>query len=118
MTSPNTLDSFETLVSLKELLNDDLKPIIVTFLKHTPITLNKLQRAIKAENTTQVKDLAHLLKGSSANLGLMAFSEQCYVIEKSANEDADYEQLQTNLASLITHAENLQQRLEQFIIEY
>lgn len=112
------LDSFDTLLSLKDLLKDDLKPIIASFQKHTPVTLNKLQRAVNQENISQIKDLAHLLKGSSANLGLMVFSEQCYAIEQVATNSTDIAQLRQKLAALLEHAENLQLRLDQFIIEY
>lgn len=110
-------ESFATLESLTALIHDELKPILVTYIQHSPTTLVKLKQAVKSGDINQVASLAHLLKGSSANLGFTQFSAQCADLEHAAQAKKPLADLQTQINSLITDAEFLHQRLEQFIMD-
>lgn len=116
MSAPIT-DSFETLESLKSLLDKELKPILVSYSQHTPKTLTKLKRAIKAGELEQIQSIAHLLKGSSSNLGFMQFSANCAALEQAAKNNAEITQLAELSEQLIKDAESLNDRIEQFIID-
>lgn len=110
-------ESFATLESLAALIHDELKPIVMTYIQQSPTTLVKLQQAVKSGDINQVASLAHLLKGSSANLGFTQFTAKCADLEHAAQAKKPFADLQTQINSLIIEAEFLHQRLEQFIIE-
>lgn len=116
MSVPNS-DSFETLDSLKSLLDKELKPILASYCYHTPRTMTKLKRAVKAGDIEQIQSLAHLLKGSSSNLGFVQFSDDCARLEQAAKNQAEINTLEQLSNQLIKDKELLNARIEQFIIE-
>ncbi|BFM39458.1 response regulator [Synechocystis sp. LKSZ1] len=58
-----------------------LQAIIPNYLETTPIALDQLQTAIADDNPLQVRQLAHSLGSSSANLGALAFAQSCKQLE-------------------------------------
>ncbi|NTW04206.1 MAG: Hpt domain-containing protein [Oscillochloris sp.] len=54
-----------------------------TFIEVTPPLLTTLASAIRDEDTTQVADIAHRLRGSSISLGAYALAERCVALEQS-----------------------------------
>jgi len=53
---------------------DILTRIINLYLKDTPVQLNELYQAIRANDAMEVRSIAHSLKSSCANLGAMSLS--------------------------------------------
>ncbi|MEN8167625.1 MAG: EAL domain-containing protein, partial [Pseudomonadota bacterium] len=56
------------------------------YLRLTPGDIEKLHKALEAEDSTSLLRIAHSLKSSSANLGAMAFSKLCAELESIARE--------------------------------
>lgn len=85
MTIPAAVD-FETV--LKRLGDDTelLLDIIGIFLEVTPSTVERLGRAVLAADFAAVVELAHELKGSSANLGAAELRRQASLLEMSARQ--------------------------------
>ena len=76
----------EKLSELRQLAGDGgeefLGELFDHFLADTKASLSKLDRALEDLSQESVRRLAHALKGSSANLGMNAFSAFCKNLEK------------------------------------
>ncbi len=66
---------------LVEIAGDDTHTIIKLFLDETPILLQQLQVAIANSDTRRLGEVAHSLKSSSANVGVLALSEAARQLE-------------------------------------
>ncbi|MDF1662034.1 MAG: Hpt domain-containing protein [Planctomycetota bacterium] len=78
-----------------ELMEDDgeaVEDLIDTFLDDAPGNVKKIQVAFDNDKMDEVGILAHTMKGSSATLGVMRFSEYCRAIEAACktNETIDF----------------------------
>jgi len=62
--------------------------LIDTFVESAQEQIENLKAAIAAEDVSQVSAIAHKLRGSSANMGGMALSEQAFRIEQSCSLEA------------------------------
>lgn len=58
---------------------------------------HKLQNAIINKNYREVEESSHMLKGTSANLGLNEFSSICNAIVLNARNQASWDELNNNL---------------------
>jgi two-component system, sensor histidine kinase and response regulator len=68
--------------------DDDLaKEIFDEFLKEIPIRIDKINKAVNNGNILELRQEAHTLKGSSANVGAIALQDITYKIEKSAADE-------------------------------
>ncbi|MEB3250048.1 MAG: Hpt domain-containing protein [Merismopediaceae bacterium] len=61
-----------------------LASLIKDYLDSTQLLLPQLQTAIAAQDGTTLRQVAHTLGSSSANLGALAFAKQCKAIENLA----------------------------------
>ncbi len=67
-----------TLAMLEELLGDDFRDLVETFLRDAPQRLAELQRAVEAGGAPEVLERpAHTLKGAAANLGAEGLTRCC-----------------------------------------
>ncbi|WP_127469997.1 Hpt domain-containing protein [Thiomicrorhabdus aquaedulcis] len=71
---------------LKEVIGDDLKDILQSYLETTPDLIQKISTAITMENAANLQLHAHTLKGSSANIGAVQLPVTCQQLEKLAKE--------------------------------
>lgn len=71
---------------LKEVIGDDLKEILQSFIEITPQTVDKIDSALNSLNATDLRLHSHSLKGSAANIGANALSALSYGIEMKAKE--------------------------------
>jgi HPt (histidine-containing phosphotransfer) domain-containing protein len=104
------IDSYRSFSS--EGTNDFLRNIINLFLDSTPKLLTQIDGAISTSNETELKHLAHKLKGSVANFGAKRMVMLCEWMERSLNPfhsakmisrlKKEYEQLQSALSALLT----------------
>lgn len=69
---------------LRELLGDDLDQLIRVYLDTTPPLIERLENATAARNFDALRDIAHSLKSSSANLGAMTLANAAGRIELGA----------------------------------
>ena len=80
---------------------DDLvAEVLPIFLEEMDANMAALVPAVEAGDGLRVRDLAHALKGSSANLGAKAFAQAASVLETAAEEGAGRETLLPLLALL------------------
>ena len=67
--------------------DDALQEIIEMFLKQTDEQINQLSETVSNNDTEATCNIAHQLKGSSANLGAIQLSEAFSQLEKSTKEE-------------------------------
>ena len=77
----------DVLNELKEIMEDDFDELIEIFIVDGQKQLDDLASALDASTVLDIRRIAHTLKGSSANLGANALSEECKVLEHNAAED-------------------------------
>jgi HPt (histidine-containing phosphotransfer) domain-containing protein len=76
----------EVLVELRSLLGSDVDHLIDVFLEDTPRILAALKSAAIAPDYDALRDAAHSLKSSSANLGAMSLSAASKRLEQGARQ--------------------------------
>ena len=81
---------FEELAKNLELEENEFLELIGLFVKTAYSDLNKLQSAIEDGDTEKAARVAHSIKGTSANLGLMGIFELAKEIEMSVQENDLY----------------------------
>lgn len=86
--------------------------VIDIFDDTTKTILESMQNAANERNSSQVKALAHKLKGSAGSLGLRALQELCSSIEKSESPIAAYQTVESQLQHL---AQQSSQTLRQLV---
>ncbi len=84
---------------LKELMEDDFSILIETFLTDCESRIVDLKAAILEKNATEIRELAHGLKGSSSNLGADKLSEISSSMEIMGRENnlSNIEQVNSEL---------------------
>ena len=60
---------------------DFVTELIDLFLEDTAVQLESLKVAVSKNDVTEVRRLAHLVKGSSGNIGAVGFAELCQEME-------------------------------------
>ena len=83
--APPVIDE-EVLDELRNMLGDEVEHLIDLFLEDTPKLLARLEIAAAKPDYTALRDAAHSLKSSSANLGAMLLSAAARRIEQGARE--------------------------------
>ncbi|MDQ3493943.1 MAG: ATP-binding protein [Pseudomonadota bacterium] len=82
---PPVIDQ-EVLVELRSLLGSDVDHLIDVFLEDTPRILAALESAAIGPDYDALRDAAHSLKSSSANLGAMSLSAASRRVEQGARQ--------------------------------
>ena len=82
---PPVLDH-EILDDLRAMLGGDLDHLIDVFLADTPRLISTLEQAATGPDYDALRDAAHSLKSSSANLGAMSLSTAAKRVELGARE--------------------------------
>ena len=71
----------DNLANLQKAMGNKVTEIIDAFLTDTPSYIGQLQKHLDAEDWRSVKDIAHVIKGSSRNLGANLFASVCRELE-------------------------------------
>jgi signal transduction histidine kinase/DNA-binding NarL/FixJ family response regulator len=80
--------------------------IVRAFLKHVPTQIERLRSALDANNADEVKEVAHLLKGSCRMFGAKRMADLCYELEQGVCEpNHHYELVQAEYALVVTRLE-------------
>jgi len=66
---------------LKDIMEDDFQDLIDTYLQDAELKLSGIQQALDAGDGQKVGELAHSLKGASANICAQPLSELCATLE-------------------------------------
>ena len=77
------LDALQ-LKELKEVLEDEFRVLVETYLQDAVLRLQLIRKAFEAGDNDGGRQAAHSLKGASANLGANQLSALCEKIEHSA----------------------------------
>ena len=77
------LDSTQ-LQELKEVLEDEFRVLVETYLQDAQLRLNLIRAALQGADNDGGRQAAHSLKGASANLGANRLSSLCERMEHSA----------------------------------
>ena len=75
-----------TLDELREVMGDEIRELIDAYLDDTARRLAELGEAVERDSEALVQ-VAHTLKGSSANVGARRFSERCSELHLRAKQD-------------------------------
>ncbi len=69
---------------LKEVMEEAFDDLVMTYLQDSDTKIKTLKKAIHAQDSTQIAEVAHSLKGSSANICAEALSSMFKKIEDAA----------------------------------
>lgn len=101
MTDSSTLDMWDKPSALRRLGGKEklLDRLILLFISETSTHLAELQLAVEAEDTENVRILAHTIKGSAANLSAIQLQALASQLEQSAlhSDTASFKPLQAEL---------------------
>ena len=75
----------ELLSELQDIMGSDFATLVASWQKDTAQRLSGIQDALSLGDATQLRQVAHSLKGSSSNLGARAVVGLCIEMEKLAN---------------------------------
>lgn len=103
------------------LLQDEADPdlllvLIGMYLDTTPRRLDRLAQAILARDSLKVANVAHDLKSSSANLGVVELRDLCFKVEASAKA-GDWEALEEHREKLSAQYQAAKKELEKILAE-
>ena len=76
----------ETLIALKEIMEDDFQDLVRTYLEDSQMRIPQLRVQLAAADSEALRLTAHSLKGSSGNLGANIMTKLCWHIELQAAE--------------------------------
>ena len=85
--SADSLD-LATLNELKEMLEEGLEELLDVYLDDTPRQLALLRTAVDGNDIPTIDSIAHILKGSSGNLGISGVYQRCAALEQEAKSGA------------------------------
>lgn len=74
-------------LSLGDMAEEMVYELAPMFIEDAKDNLTQIHQAIGAGNCAQVSKLAHTLKGSSGNMGLLHFSSMCASVMQAARSD-------------------------------
>lgn len=99
---------YDTLNTLKQVMEDDFALLIDTFVQDSTDRINTLRDVIKGNDATLIRRAAHSFKGSSSNVGAQRLSALCSNVEKKA--------LENNLEGLADDLEAIEQEFAHVLI--
>jgi len=76
----------DNLEMLKEVIGDDLKEILQSFIDIAPDTLSQIQTAMASGDANNLRLHAHTLKGSAANIGATNLPGLSLLLENKGKE--------------------------------
>lgn len=82
---PGTLNR-SLIRELQDVMGADFGLLVETFVRDSRQRLQKLQDALAVGDADAFRRVAHSFKGSAANLGAVALSAQCQVLESLGQE--------------------------------
>ena len=75
------------LQELKEIMEDEFDELVSVFISDGEDQIEALGQAINTSSATDIRRIAHTLKGSSSNLGITGLSELCKMLECQAADE-------------------------------
>lgn len=90
---------YDTLNTLRQVMEDDFALLIDTFVQDSTDRISTLREVIKGTDADLIRRAAHSFKGSSSNIGAPQLSALCSALEKKALEKR-FESLDVDLDSI------------------
>ncbi|MCK4951999.1 MAG: Hpt domain-containing protein [Gammaproteobacteria bacterium] len=78
----------DKLKQLRELLGDTYRDLLKAYLDDSPKRLDQMQSSFRELDFESLANTAHIMKGSSGNMGAQKLSEVCAEIEKLARNNS------------------------------
>lgn len=75
---------YDTLDTLKQVMEDDFNLLIETFRQDSTERLKKLHEVVQGNDADLIRRAAHSFKGSSSNIGAQQLAALCATLEKKA----------------------------------
>lgn len=110
----DSLLNLDTLNELKEIMGDEFNLLVSIFVADGKEQIEKLKLAIDSQNTEEIRQIAHTLKGSSSNLGMHQLAETCKTLESRA-ADTNLDNAEVLLQKIMTDYEQARSALEQIL---
>ena len=79
--------NMEQIQELKDIMEEGFNVLVLTYLQDSETKISVLKDAIKSSKSEQVAEVAHSLKGSSANIFAEALSALFKKVEDSGRSD-------------------------------
>ncbi|MEM6344575.1 MAG: Hpt domain-containing protein [Bacteroidota bacterium] len=80
-------DSLEMIFDLMDGDAEMIIDLVDTLTETTPDLLEELDAGVKSQNPSQIREAAHALKSSNAQLGALDFSELCRQMEEKGKRE-------------------------------
>jgi histidine phosphotransfer protein HptB len=109
--STNSIN-LETLNELKEIMEDEFEELVSVFVSDSLSQINELSNAINSSSASDIRRIAHTLKGSSSNFRAQPLSEICKVLELNA-VDNKLDDVNEILEKIITEYEAVKAALKE-----
>jgi len=75
------------LAMLEEVMEEEFPELVRVFLQDSSPRCEALRSAFAAQDSEQVREIAHSFKGASANLSAVQLAELCFVVETAGREN-------------------------------
>ena len=108
----------ENLNMLKEIIGDDLKEVIESYLAASPNLLQQMQICINSEDADGIQLHSHTLKGASANIGATQLPNLCLQLESAAKTGVVTADFQTMLDAIQVEAQKVEQMLQEYMQQF
>ncbi len=83
----NTPIDIDTLDRLKEIIGDDLKEVLLTFMQASPAQVLAMEQALESEEIGAIQHNAHTLQGSASALGMLGLTLYCADLEETCKHN-------------------------------
>lgn len=105
---------YQALMELKDMLEDEFAELVDTFVRDTSLKLATLSELSPAEDSEEIRKVAHSLKGASINLGLVSLGEHCVSLELQAKDNriTNYPQHLSQIQGEVDYVLDELQRME------
>ena len=109
----NSIDE-SNLEALKEIIEDDLKEILLNFIETSPEMIQKIKLSLQSGDAESLRLHAHSLRGSCANVGAINLPNLCSVLEDKGR-DGVTENLEAKLLAVELELSQVNTFLQKYI---
>jgi HPt (histidine-containing phosphotransfer) domain-containing protein len=107
------IDTYK-IVELKNLLDDSFPMLVNTFLSDTDLQILKLEESILKLDYSEIRKIAHSIKGASANMGAKYLSALSGQIEENCKNN-QYDTIKQTIQLIKNHQPSLSALMRQFL---
>jgi len=105
----------ESMEMLKEVMEDEFSDLLTVYIDDSMTRLPDIRQALQDKNAQTLRELAHSLKGASANITATALAALCYEMETAA-KDEKLDGLESLLSRIEQEFETVRSHLQAMIV--